>query len=123
MTTANSTVLVVDDDPDIQDVVALALEDEGYRVVRAVGGASIETAIEEQPQLVLLDLNMPGMDGTAVSQRLRSEPATKHIPIVIMSAAGTNISRPDLITDDWLFKPFDLADLYAVVDRMVNRPV
>jgi DNA-binding response OmpR family regulator len=123
MATANRTVLVVDDDPDIQEIVAVALEEEGYRVVRAEGGASIPIAILEQPEVVLLDLNMPGMDGTTVSQRLRGDPATRHIPIVIMSAAGSKAVGPDLISDDWLFKPFDLTDLYAVVERMVDRPV
>jgi DNA-binding response OmpR family regulator len=119
---ANGTVLVVDDDPDIQEIVSLALEEEGYRVLQAVGGASVPIAIREQPQVVLLDLNMPGMDGTAVSQHLRNNPATSHIPIVIMSAAGSKAAREGLINDDWLYKPFDLDDLFAIVERMINRP-
>jgi CheY-like chemotaxis protein len=119
---ASGTVLVVDDDPDIQELVAIALEEEGYQVLRSVDGASLPIAVREQPHLVLLDLNMPGMDGTTVSQRLRQEPATKHIPIVVMSAAGSQAARTGLIHEDWLFKPFDLNDLFAIVERWIYRP-
>jgi CheY-like chemotaxis protein len=119
---ASGTVLVVDDDPDIQELVAIALEEEGYRVLCSVDGASLPVAVSEQPQLVLLDLNMPGMDGTAVSQRLRQEPTTQHIPIVVMSAAGSQAARAGLIHEDWLYKPFDLNDLFAIVERWIYRP-
>jgi CheY-like chemotaxis protein len=119
---ASGTVLVVDDDPDIQELVAIALEEEGYEVLRSVDGASLPIAVREQPQLVLLDLNMPGMDGTTVSQRLRQEPATQHIPIVVMSAAGSQAARAGLIHEDWLYKPFDLNDLFAIVERWIYRP-
>jgi CheY-like chemotaxis protein len=119
---ASGTVLVVDDDPDIQELVAIALEEEGYEVLRSVDGASLPIAVREQPQLVLLDLNMPGMDGTTVSRRLRQEPATQHIPIVVMSAAGSHAARAGLIHEDWLYKPFDLNDLFAIVERWIYRP-
>jgi CheY-like chemotaxis protein len=119
----NGTVLVVDDDPDIQEIVSVALEEEGYRVLRSVDGASVSIAAREQPQLVLLDLNMPGMDGTAVSRYLRGDPSTSHIPIVVMSAASSRATHTGLIHDDWLYKPFDLDDLFSVVARWVKKPV
>ncbi len=115
------TVLVVDDDPSIVDLVTVALEDEGYRVVSAAGAAALPLARAAQPVVILLDLMMPGMDGGEVSAHLRADPTTAAIPIVVMSAQD----RPGamsvrLLIDDRLPKPFDLAHLYATVARWAH---
>ncbi len=115
------TVLVVDDDSATVGMIREVLEMEGYRVVHAVDGESVRIALIEQPHLILLDINMPGMDGPEVSRRLRAEPATAHIPIVVMSS---HVARggvpPEMPHDDRLTKPFALDALSAIVARWVT---
>ncbi len=112
------TVLVVDDDPDIIDFLETALEDEGYLVLASVGAESLGVAHELHPDVILLDINMPGMTGVEVSQRLRDNPVTADIPIVVMSAQDRlQATGPLMPVNDRLPKPFDLARLYEVVAR------
>jgi CheY-like chemotaxis protein len=115
---APMTVLIVDDDPTILAVLRAALEDDGYRVLTAVNGGALPLARQAQPDVVLLDIMMPGMDGVEVSTRLRADPATARIPIVAMSAT-TNLRTlaGQMPIDDRLPKPFDLADVSAIVAR------
>ncbi len=115
---SKGTVLVVDDDPDIIDFLENALEDAGYLVLAAGGAESLGVAHETQPDVILLDINMPGMDGVEVSQRLRANPMTADIPIVVMSAQDRLRTTGALMpVNDRLPKPFDLARLYEVVAR------
>jgi CheY-like chemotaxis protein len=115
------TVLVVDDDADIVDFLHMALEGLGYRVLSAVDGCALSLAREDPPDLILLDLLMPGMDGVEVSQRLRAHPATANIPIVLMSAHERLLSTArSVAADDRLPKPFELDDLFATVARWVQ---
>jgi CheY-like chemotaxis protein len=111
-----STVLVVDDDPAITAFLRLALEDAGYGVLTAVDGAALQLAQEQQPDVILLDLLMPDMDGIEVSQRLRANPATAHIPIIAMSAQDRLLATSSLMpVNARLPKPFTLWDLYCLV--------
>lgn len=113
-----ATILVVDDDEAIVDVIRVALEDEGYGVLSAVNGAALQVAHDRHPDLILLDIMMPGMDGVEVSRRLRADPTTASIPIVAMSAHGRLRAIGDSMkADDRLPKPFELGDLYAAVAR------
>ena len=112
-----TTVLVVDDDPGILEMVGDVLDLEGYRVLKAVGAATLHIAHDEQPQLILLDVSMPGMDGVEVSQRLLNDPSTAQIPIVAMTALRADAMRVGMRADDWLRKPFDINDLVKVVER------
>lgn len=113
---SESTVLVVDDDPVVRAVLDTALQDEGYRVVSAVDGGAIEAAGRYRPAVVLLDLTMPEMDGAEVSRRLRADPATAAIPIILMSAEPDLRARTaHLPVNERLAKPFDLDRLYAVI--------
>jgi CheY-like chemotaxis protein len=117
------TVLVVDDDPEIIDFLQAALEVRGYRVLSAIDGCALNVAQTDPPDLILLDLLMPGMDGIEVSQRLRAHPSTASIPIVVMSAHERLLSSaPSVAADDRLPKPFELDDLYATVARWVQTP-
>jgi CheY-like chemotaxis protein len=116
------TVLVVDDDPIIVDVLRAALEDEGYAVLMAVNGGALPLAREAQPQVILLDIMMPGMDGVEVSKRLRADPATADIPIVAMSATSNLTAlASQMPVDDRLAKPFDLDGVVAVVERWTQE--
>jgi CheY-like chemotaxis protein len=121
---SQTTVLVVDDDPSIRVVVRLALQRQGYAVVTAVGGAAVPLAAERQPNVILLDIQMPGMDGREVSCRVRADPATAHIPIILMSTRQDLRARSArLPVDDQLPKPFALDELYALVDRWLRLGV
>jgi CheY-like chemotaxis protein len=112
------TVLVVDDDPSIIDFLETALEEEGYLVLASVGAASLRVAHDVHPDVILLDLNMPDMDGVEVSQRLRADPVTAAIPIVVMSAREhLRATGPLMAVNDRLPKPFELARLYEMVAR------
>ncbi len=110
------TVLVVDDDPDIIDFLETALEDAGYLVLASVDAESLGVAHELYPDVIFLDINMPGMTGVEVSQRLRDNPVTANIPIIVKSAQDRlQVTGPLMPVNDRLSKPFDLARLYDVV--------
>ena len=112
------TVLVVDDDPHLVAFLMAALEEEGYQVLSAVDGAALQLAHERPPDLILLDIMMPIMDGVEVTRRLRADPVTAQIPIIIMSARHRlAVLGPRLSVNDQLPKPFDLTDLYKTVAR------
>jgi two-component system alkaline phosphatase synthesis response regulator PhoP len=91
---AGELILVVDDDPDIVEMLHCLLHDAGYEVATADDGAALPLAHERQPRVILLDILMPGMDGVEVSRRLRADPATAPIPIIAMSATRQWLSRP-----------------------------
>ncbi len=110
------TVLVVEDDAEIIAFVEMALEDAGYRVATAVGAAALPLAHSLHPDVILLDLQMPEMGGDEVSRRLRADPATAAIPIVVMSAHAA-VAAATLPVDDQLPKPFRLEQLYRTVAR------
>ncbi len=114
-------VLVVDDDPSIIDFLETALEDEGYLVLASVGADSLLVAHDVHPDVILLDINMPGMDGVEVSQRLREDPVTADIPIIVMSAQDRlRATGPLMPVNDRLPKPFELARLYEMVARWAS---
>jgi two-component system phosphate regulon response regulator PhoB len=120
---SKGTVLVVDDDPFLIDFLETALESEGYRVLASVGGHAVQVARALHPDLILLDIGMPGMDGIEVSRYLRDDVNTADIPIVLMSEFDR--SRPTaalLPVNDRLPKPFLVSDLYSVVSRWVKDP-
>jgi CheY-like chemotaxis protein len=113
------SVLLVDDDRDIRDVVAQILEEEGYSVaVAGDGEAALQLLAEVRPRLILLDLNMPVMNGVQFRKRQSQDPALAAIPTVVMSAMDR---LPDLVTDpppdEALAKPISIEKLLAVVGR------
>ncbi|HVO89108.1 MAG TPA: ATPase, T2SS/T4P/T4SS family [Casimicrobiaceae bacterium] len=121
------TALVVDDEPDFRDLVALSLErsDLGIKVeVASSGAAAIQRAQDRPPDLILLDVMMPEMDGFAVCERLRANVRTAFVPILMLTALDDprNRARGFLAgTDDYLGKPFDRAELVARVRRLIQR--
>lgn len=109
-------VLVVDDDPDILEAVCDILEGEGYRVARARNGReALGQVDEERPLLILLDLMMPVMDGSAFAQALRGRERDRSIPIVVISADGDPQKAAALGARGFLAKPFDIDALLAEV--------
>jgi DNA-binding response OmpR family regulator len=115
-------ILVVDDDPDIRDLVALVLADEGYQVLTAANGAEALTEIEhEPPAAMLLDIQMPIMDGWAVVRSMHERGC--RVPTIVMTAATAAEERcRELGADACLPKPFSLDDLCAAVKRVHRRP-
>ncbi len=119
-TVARGTVLVIDDDPFTVDVVTFALEDEGYAVVSGVGAAGLELARQAHPDVILLDVMMPGMDGLEVGKHLRASPETAAIPIVLMSTQDRMGSSGVLPAPEArLPKPFPLGKLCDTVARLM----
>lgn len=117
-------VLVVDDDPDIRDLVALRLARASYRVATAADGhEAFERAVELLPDLVVLDVTMPGPDGFETSRRLRSDPRTSHVPVVFLTARTreSDVAQGyERGGDGYVTKPFEPRDLLARVDALVG---
>jgi DNA-binding response OmpR family regulator len=111
-------VLVVDDDEPIRNVVADVLGDEGYDVSQAVDGAdALASCRDECPDLILLDLNMPGVDGRAFLATYRLD-ITCHAPVVVFSAVqSAHRIATEIFADDFLCKPFVISDLTDIVRR------
>ncbi|HUV68261.1 MAG TPA: response regulator [Terracidiphilus sp.] len=105
-------ILIIDDEDDIREVAALSLESiAGWDVVTASSGAQgLARAIEHQPDAILLDVMMPGMDGPTTFRELRKNPATDKIPVLLLTAKVQNSDQrrfADLGVESVLFKPFD----------------
>jgi two-component system, chemotaxis family, chemotaxis protein CheY len=116
------TVLVVDDDADLRMMVGLVLEAEGYVVRRAADGLeALEQFEGELPDLVLLDMRMPRMDGWELGRRLRSQYG-RALPVVVMTAAEHAERHAEEIgADGFVAKPFDIGHLLTVVSRHLRR--
>jgi len=112
-------VLVVDDDPRLLQIVAMYLSIEGYDVATAYNGEDgLSEILQQRPDLVILDVMMPGMDGLEACRRIRSNPDTADIPVVMFSALSgdDDIERARLAgANNMITKPFNLIGLGAVV--------
>jgi DNA-binding response OmpR family regulator len=118
-----TTILVVDDEPPIVDLVRFTLEDADVRVIEASDGAeALVLARQTIPDLVLLDVHMPRLDGFEVCRQLRREPSLARIPIVMLTAAGQESDRARgraAGADEYLTKPFSPLALLALVEALV----
>jgi two-component system response regulator ResD len=118
------SVLVVDDEPTIAEIVSRYLERAGYRTrVAGDGTRALEAAAAERPDLVVLDLMLPGVDGLEVMRRLRGQ-ARDHIAVILLTAKGEESDRViglRLGADDYVVKPFSPAELVARVDAVLRR--
>jgi len=119
------TILVVEDEPDIADLVKYHLEKAGLpaRTV-ADGKHALELIVREPPDLVVLDLMLPGMDGLEVCRRLRGNPATRGIPVIMLTAKTEEVDRIvgfEMGTDDYVSKPFSPRELVARVKAVLRR--
>ena len=118
-------ILVVDDDQDIAGFVAFNLEIHGYEVMRARDGQeALELMETRRPDLAIVDWMMPRMDGVQLTQRLRAEPLTSALPVIMLTAKSMTIDKVVGLTagvDDYLVKPFDTAELIARVASTLRR--
>ncbi len=117
-------ILVVDDEPDLRDLLSARLLEAGYRVDTAAEGPEALEMIEEAvPDLLLLDLMMPGMDGWEMLRRLRSRPATAELPVIVITARDTREDHRtgrELQVLETVTKPFDLAELVAEIEQTLT---
>ena len=113
------TVLVVEDDPSIRELVADLLADEGYAVLQAENGRQgLRLAREHTPSVIMVDQVLPEMTGLEVLERLHAQLATRHIPVILVSGLAQSIQDGDHGADRVLAKPFDIDALLAHVDTL-----
>ncbi len=114
-------ILVSEDDTDILGLVRAVLEDAGYSVGSTVGAGTLAAFKKTRPDLILLDYQMPGMDGITVARGLRANPKTSDIPIIAMTAAGhAPIVCQEMDANGYLGKPFDIDELVDTVEQMMR---
>jgi two-component system alkaline phosphatase synthesis response regulator PhoP len=122
---ATRTVLIVDDEPEIVTITRDYLERAGFRVLSAGDGlTALRLARAELPSLMVLDLMLPGMDGLDVARSLRADPATRAVPIIMLTAL---VEEPDRLiglelgADDYITKPFSPRELVARIKAVLRR--
>jgi DNA-binding response OmpR family regulator len=116
-------IVVVDDDKEIREIITIALTHNGFDVAVASSGIHLQSLLDAQmPDLILLDVMMPGQDGYQIFERLRNDPNTSHIPVIIMTAHAEDIYAR--ITTDLgathVTKPFHPLELVEKVKRLVQ---
>jgi DNA-binding response OmpR family regulator len=115
-TTLRKRVLIVEDEQDVAELVADVLSLEGFEADLAVGETAVERVLSFQPDVVLLDLMMPVVDGFEVARRLHANPTTDGIPIIVMTAMHDAASKAAQVgTHYFLSKPFDIDELVRAV--------
>ncbi len=114
-------ILVADDNPAILDALKIMLEDDGYEVETTVDGATARNLKTPLPDLLLLDIWMSGVDGRDICKHLKSSAATRHIPVILVSATKdiAQIAK-DSGADDFIPKPFQMEHLLAIVAKYSN---
>ncbi len=118
-------ILVVDDEKDIVKMLDYNLKKDGYKAVSAYEGEkALDLARREMPDLIILDLMLPGMDGLEVCKMLKKEPKTAHIPIIMLTAKTQEADKVvglELGADDYVTKPFSPRELLARVKAILRR--
>jgi two-component system phosphate regulon response regulator PhoB len=121
----SATVLVVEDEPQIQELVAVNLEHQGHRVVRAASAEEAEAAIRsELPDVLVLDWMLPGESGLAFARRLRGDARTRDLPILMLTARAMEadkLSGLEAGADDFITKPFSPKELAARIKAVLRR--
>ena len=122
---AHSTILVVEDDQDILELIRFAMEGAGFKVLTdSEGGKALGLARERRPGLILLDLMLPHRDGLELCRELKSDTATKHIPVIMVTARGEEVDRIvglELGADDYVVKPFSPRELVLRAKAVLRR--
>ena len=122
-------ILVVDDDPDLVETVALMLESKGCEVGRAYDGVEGEESIKERrPDLVVLDIMMPRKDGYVLCAELKADEKTREIPVILLTAVGeavpttiyTHADGMSTEADDYIAKPIDTESLWQAVSGLID---
>jgi diguanylate cyclase (GGDEF)-like protein len=121
----DKTVLVVDDDPNVGLLISAVLKKFNYNVVTLYSGEEVLHFLDNgKPDLILMDLRMPGLDGYALCKRIRDNPDTHALPIIILSGVSeidAKVTTIELGADDFITKPFDVRELRARINRILKR--
>jgi two-component system, cell cycle response regulator DivK len=121
-----ATVLVVEDNPANMKLTSLLLHSAGHLVLPAVDAETgLRLALAEQPDLILMDIQLPGMDGLAATAILKQDPATAAIPIIALSALAMKADKERSQTagcDAYIVKPLRYKELYAVMEHLLQKP-
>jgi phosphate regulon transcriptional regulator PhoB len=119
------TILVVDDEELIQELLRFNLEKEGYRVIVAKDGVqALDLLTREHPNLIILDLMLPGIDGLEVCRQIRFNPRFHEVPLIMLTAKGEEIDKVlglELGADDYITKPFNTRELLARIKARLRR--
>ena len=125
MTENKKTILLVDDEPDLLESLAIRFKASGYNVLTAIDGLdALQKARTLSPNLIILDLMLPKMDGYKVARLLKFDNRYSHIPILILSARGQDLDKEmgkNAGADDYMVKPFDSLDLISRVKRLLSQ--
>ncbi len=122
---AKGTILIVEDDRDILEMVQYNLQEEDYETISAMNGrAGVDMAVASRPDLIILDIMLPILDGFEVCRKLKSDQATAAIPIIILSAKSQETDKVvglELGADDYVTKPFSPRELIARIRAILRR--
>ena len=126
MASDRKRVVCVEDEPEMIDLVKLILSRKGFHVIGAMGGREgLEAIQREKPDLVLLDLMMPDMDGWEVYQQMKAKDETKSIPVIVVTAKAQSIDKVlglhIVKVDDYITKPFGPQELLESVERILGK--
>jgi len=118
-------VLVVDDEPSVVTIITYALGRKGYHVIQAFDGEqALDAVVAEKPDLVVLDLMMPNVDGWRVYERLKTDPKHKGIKVVVLTGVGefeSQLKSLQFGVDEYLTKPFSATEVAQVVEDVLNE--
>ena len=121
----SSTILVIEDEPAIQELIAVNLSFAGHKVLRAYDTSQADTLIRaELPDLILLDWMLPGTSGLAFARKLRNEERTRQVPVIMLTAKGAEQDKIDGLeagADDYITKPFSPTELMARIKAVLRR--
>jgi two-component system phosphate regulon response regulator PhoB len=122
---AEATILIVEDEKDIRELLAYSLEREGFAVLEADNGArALDLARTKHPDLMLLDLMLPGMDGLSICRQMQRDPAVAAIPVIMLTAKGEEVDRVvglELGAADYIVKPFSLRETALRIRAVLKR--
>ena len=123
---AKGRILVVDDEIYIVHILDFSLGMEGYEVVTALDGEqALEKVAQQKPDLIVLDIMMPKLDGYETCKALKSKPETKDIPVILLSAKGRNVDQKtgfEVGADDYITKPFSPRKLVDRINAILGQP-
>lgn len=121
----NETILIVEDEKNIIELAQYNLEQAGFRVIKSMrGNDGLEQARKKKPDLILLDLMLPELDGLEICRMLKRDPSTTHIPIIMLTAKSSEADKVvglELGADDYITKPFSPRELVARVKAVIRR--